>query len=241
VVAIWNPHAKVVEFFVLRGLPFGSAAAVLQFNRYPQFMAYFLAAFFGVCCASYYDDYDVAEPLYSVHFSQYLLWRLHAKCGFLLDKEKHVRASVQGNAFLGIITDFTSFCDGAIYMRISESRKTKVLAMLHNVLQTKTLTSAQASSLRGKLYFCMLTAFNKVGRGPLRAFTDRQYSRSRQLTPELKDAIEFFLGLLPRIMGPNLRVSKTIPQMRGLWVQAKLREARFAQMRSHREMAHPSN
>ena len=42
VVAIWNPHAKQVDFFILRGLPFGSAAAVLQFNRFSQVMAYFV-------------------------------------------------------------------------------------------------------------------------------------------------------------------------------------------------------
>ena len=92
-----------------RGLPFGSAAAVLQFNRYSQFMAYFLAAYFGICCVSYYDDYDVVEPLYSVHFAQNVLWRLHERVGFMLDKDKHVRAAVSGNAFLGVVTDFSSF------------------------------------------------------------------------------------------------------------------------------------
>ena len=33
VVAIWNPHLKVVEFFIIYGMPFGLAASVLQFNR----------------------------------------------------------------------------------------------------------------------------------------------------------------------------------------------------------------
>jgi len=42
-------------------------------------MAYFLAVYFGVSCVSYYDDYGVVEPLYSVHF--------------VLDKGKHVRVA----------------------------------------------------------------------------------------------------------------------------------------------------
>ena len=199
VIAVWNPHLKRVEFFVLRGLPFGSAAAVLQFNRYSQFMSYFLTAYFGICCASYYDDYDVVEPLYSVHYAQHVLWRLHVLVGFQLDKDKHVRAAVQNNAFLGVVTDFASFLSGKIFLRIDPKRKVKIVAMLRSVLSSGTLTSAQASSLRGKLYFCMLTAFNKVGRGPLRAFTARQYSKSTSLTFELYGAIQFFLHLIPNM------------------------------------------
>ena len=199
VVAIWNPHERRVEFFILRGLPFGSAAAVLQFNRYSQFMAYFLTSYFGICCTSYYDDYDVAEPLYSVHFAQHVLWRLHVHVGFQLDKDKHVRASPHSNSFLGIVTDFSAFLTGAIFMRISVQRKQKIVAMLRSILAARSLTAAQASSVRGKLYFCMLSAFNKVGRGPLRAFTDRQYSRATFLSPEIHEAIKFFLDLIPNM------------------------------------------
>ena len=199
VVAIWNPHTKQVDFFILRGLPFGSAASVLQFNRYSQFMAYFLAAYFGICCVSYYDDYDVAEPLYSVHFAQNVLWRLHERVGFMLDKDKHVRAAVSGNAFLGVVTDFASFAAGKIYLRISAERRAKIVAMLQALLKAKSISAAQASSLRGKLYFCMLTAFNKVGRGPLHAFTERQYSHATHITSALMEAILFFLELIPNM------------------------------------------
>ena len=200
VVAVWNPRKQVVEFFVIRGLCFGSAASVLQFNRYSQFMAFFSNAFFGTACASYYDDYDIAEPIFSALNSQNTLWQLHKAVGFLLDKDKHVRAAANNNPFLGVITDFTSFADGKIYLRISEARKTKVTAMLYDIIAKGSLTAAQASSLRGKLYFCTLTAFNKVGRGMLNAFTARQYSKSTFLSSELRDAINFFLVLIPNMM-----------------------------------------
>ena len=199
VIAIWNPHLKRVEFFVLRGLPFGSAASVLQFNRYSQFMAYFAAVYLGICCTSYYDDYDVTEPMYSATNGQQCLWRLHRTIGFILDKDKHVRAAANNNAFLGVVTDFSDFARGLIYLRISASRKSKILSMLRSILLQGSLTSAQASSLRGKLYFCMLTAFNKVGRGQLRAFTERQYSRASFLSAELRDAIIFFSHLIPNM------------------------------------------
>ena len=200
VVAIWNPRKQLVEFFVIRGLCFGSAASMLQFNRYSQFMAFFSNAFFGTTCVSYYDDYDVAEPLFSALNSQNTLWLLHKAVGFLLDKDKHVRAAANNNPFLGVITDFTSFALGKIYLRISEPRKEKVTAMLHDILTKGSLTAAQASSLRGKLYFCTLTAFNKVGRGMLNAFTARQYSSSTYLSSELRDAVNFFMILIPNMM-----------------------------------------
>ena len=123
VIAIWNPYARLVEFFVIRGLPFGSAAAVLQFNRYPQFISYFLNVCFAVCCTSYYDDYDIAEPVFSVHNAQFVLRRLHELCGFLLDKDKHVRASISSVPFLGIQTDFVDFMNMLLVQRcIGESR-----------------------------------------------------------------------------------------------------------------------
>jgi hypothetical protein len=220
VIAIWNPHKKRVEFFIIRGLPFGSAAAVLQFNRYSQFMAYFLAVYFGVCCASYYDDYDVAEPVYSVHHAQYILRRLHEMVGFMLDKDKHVRAAIHDRSFLGIVTDFSLFCEGQILLRISKERKTKIVAMLTDVKASRSMTAAQASTIRGKLYFCMLAAFNKVGRGPLRAFTERQYSRSTFLTKELVDAIDFFLCLIPNMAPRRIDMVAALRSTLIIWSDA---------------------
>ena len=228
VVAIWNPHSKRVDFFVLRGLPFGSAAAVLQFNRYSQFMAYFLTAYFGICCASYYDDYDVVEPLYSVHFAQNVLWRLHERVGFMLDKDKHVRAAVSGNAFLGVVTDFSSFLAGKIYLRISAERRRKIVAMLLALLNAKSISAAQASSLRGKLYFCMLTAFNKVGRGPLYAFTERQYSHATHITPALMEAILFFLELIPNMAPRCIDMVSALRSTLIIWSDAMYEASRGA-------------
>ena len=220
IVAIWNPRKQLVEFFVIRGLCFGSAASVLQFNRYSQFMAFFSNAFFGTACASYYDDYDVAEPRFSALNSQNSLWQLHIAAGFLLDKGKHVRAAENNNPFLGVITDFTSFAQGKIYLRISASRKTKVTAMLSDVLTKGSLTAAQASSLRGKLYFCTLTAFNKVGRGMLNAFTARQYSKSTFLSSELRDAVNFFLILIPNMMPRCIDLTIALRSTLVIWSDA---------------------
>ena len=214
VVAIWNPYAKVVEFFIIRGLPFGSAASVLQFNRYSQFMSYFMAVFAGVCNASYYDDYDTAEPSYSVHLAQNCLWKVHTIAGFALDKDKHVRATVSENAFLGVVTDFSRISAGRIFLRISPARRTKIIAMLSKILTDNSLSPAQASSVRGKLFFCMLSAFNKLGRGSLRAFTERQYAHDSRMTPQIRDAVDFFIALIanmkPRCLDLSLHQRSTL-------------------------------
>jgi len=159
-------------------------------------MSYFMAVFAGICNASYYDDYDTAEPFYSVHYAQHCLWRVHSAVGFLLDKDKHVRATAADNPFLGVVTDFSKLHLGRIFLRISPERRKKVLAMLSKILADNSLSPAHASSVRGKLFFCMLSAFNKIGRGPLRAFTERQYSNESRITPPIRDAVDFFMALV---------------------------------------------
>ena len=197
VIAVWNPYIKRVEFFILRGFPFGSAAAVLQFNRVPQFIVHFVRCYFGITCSSYYDDYDVAEPMSTVHHAQYILLALHELIGLRLDKDKHLRAAITGNPFLGIVTDFTCLAAGILLLRIKPERRDKLCAILRQLRVSNAITPAEASSVRGKLYFSSLTAFNKIGRAHLRAFTERQYSRATLMTPELLAAVEFFIDVLP--------------------------------------------
>jgi hypothetical protein len=66
----------------------------------------------------------------------------------------------------------------------------------------------------------MLTAFNKVGRGPLRAFTERQYSHSRHLTAELTEAISFFARLIPNMLPRCLDLRAVLRSTLIVWSDA---------------------
>jgi len=116
--------------------------------------------------------------------------------GFKLDKAKHVRAQISA-PFLGVITDFTWWASGLVLLRIKPERRQKLLTALRGVLSKGTLTSGEASSLRGKLYFSCTTAFGKIGRAALQSFIERQYhSTTKLLTSTLIFTLNFFLELL---------------------------------------------
>ena len=191
VVALWNPDAKRVEFFIVLGMPFGLAASVLQFNRPMEMVVAALRRLFGVPCAHYYDDLVNAGPAYSSKSDDDTTRALCFLLGFVLDDGKWCKP-LAVNAFLGVLYDFSQFPKGEVRIRIKEGRKLKIAAMLQHALDSGRMTSADAASLRGKLYFACTQAFGRVGRAALQSFVARQYSYESNLDDSLLTAIAFF-------------------------------------------------
>ena len=152
IVAIWNPSKQRVEFFIIRGFPFGCLSSVLHFNRLPRFIVHLLRRFFGVCVTHFYDDYCVAEPASTAHSAQFCVRRVHEILRFALDSEKHVRAAIS-SSFLGVITDFSLVKKGIVIVRIQEERRAKIVGLLEDIIVAKKLTPSHASSVRGKAIF----------------------------------------------------------------------------------------
>ena len=176
VVALWNPAPRaeggqVVEFFIVRGMPFGLATSVLQFNRPMESLVAILRRVFGVPCAHYYDDIVNAGPAFAAKSDDDVTRALCAIIGFVLDDDKWCKPNVS-NAFLGVIFDFSQYKRGLVFIRIKPERKQKIKAMLDGVMETRSLTSAQAASLRGKLFFACTQAYGRVGRAALQPFVD---------------------------------------------------------------------
>ena len=119
VVAVWNPTAKRVEFFIVKGFPFGLATAVLQFNRIPQCIVAACRRLLALCVCHYYDDYNLCEPRYSAKRGQFMLRRVHELLGFLLDPTKHISAA-ESNPFLGVVTDLSVLHQGIIVLKLSQ-------------------------------------------------------------------------------------------------------------------------
>ena len=126
------------------------------------------------------------------------------------------------NAFLGVLTEFTTALSGYVLLRVKEKRRRNLIVELGKVLASGKLSPAHAARLRGKLYFTTTTAFSGVGRAALQAFTVRQYSKGGQtaLNEDLRVAIQFFIELLhclscvPRV--PDRVRSHPIPVARSL-------------------------
>ena len=195
VVALWNPDAKQVEFFLVMGMPFGLATSVLQFNRPMESLVAVLRRLFGVSAAHYYDDIINASPAFAAKSDDDTTIALCALTGYVLDGDKHVKHD-KTNPFLGVIYDFSHYRKGVVLVRIKPERKDKIRHMINAIFEQRKLTAGGASSLRGKLFFSCTQAFGRAGRAALQPFVQRQYSAETELTPSIVSALEFFTNFL---------------------------------------------
>ena len=195
VVAIWNPHLKVVEFFIIYGMPFGLAASVLQFNRPMESVTAVLRRLLGVPCAHYYDDIAAAGPGFSSKSDDQCVRDMCKLIGFILDPDKWGGPNAK-NPFLGVLYDFSQAKKGVILIRIKPERRTKLAAMIHKAIDTQRLSGSDAASLRGKLFFACTQAFGRVGRAALQSLVQRQYSQLVTLDAPLIDSLNFFASFI---------------------------------------------
>ena len=199
VCAQWSPEDKAPRYFCFHGHQFGFTTAPQNFNRLPEFLVHASRVIFACAVGHYFDDYDTVEPQYCGQSGQHALAALHGMLQFTIAQEKHESAK-PSNVFLGVSTDFSSLrLDGTIHMRAKPGRSEKMCTLLRDILISNSLPPALAASVRGKLQFLTSYSFGRVGRAALQTFCERQYDKSApsDLTPALREAIHFFLVLLP--------------------------------------------
>ena len=190
VVALWNPHTKRVEFFIVLGMPFGLATAVLQFNRPMELMQSVLRRLLAVPCAHYYDDWVTPSPACMAKSDDKTVRRTHWIIRFLLDADKWFPPDPT-NDFTGVRYDFSHAPSGVVTIRIKPDRKVKLLTLVADIVESGSCSSGTASTLRGKLFFASTQAFGRVGRAPLQALVDRQYSRDTEITDRMLECLSF--------------------------------------------------
>ena len=205
IAAVWKPvlfdgDVAGVRYFVLRGFNFGLKCAPLHLATLMDPLVDWARKVLLVPCAKFYDDVAVVDPVAGGGSAQRYLGEFFALLGYPFAEAKHEKAK-GSNAFLGVVTDFSTISAGYVLLRIKEKRRLNLIAELQRVREARSLTPAHAARLRGKLYFSTSSAFFGVGRAALRAFTDRQYDRRHRrdewpLDESLESAIDFFLELL---------------------------------------------
>ena len=219
-----DPSTGRAIFIITFGHLFGEVLAVNNFNRVPAAIVAVARRLFGFCGGNYFDDYVCCEPTYAGGSGLHVLQCLHRIFGFALDPDKHERMR-ESNAFLGVFTCLSRYRAGVAILRAKPERITSLVATLKAVRDDGRLTPAQASKLRGKLFFLCLAAFACVGRAPLRAFTARQYSRASgeaasRLDAALVGAIAFFLAVLPSLPSREIQLERVHYRPVLLWTDA---------------------
>ena len=228
---VWNPVACEHVFFEVPGFNFGLKAAVVGFNRFPEFCVEVSRRLFAVACAHFFDDYAVVDPKLGDGTAKEALWCVHEVLDFPLSVPKSVKLKYE-NAFLGVISDLAPlrWRVPEVRVRVKPGRVSRLKATLAGVLARRILSPADAARLRGKLYFLTTTSFGRVGRAPLQALVDRQYydrSGSDVLAgSRLERALRFFLALLDHIKPRSVPAA---PDSRGallVWTDAMFEPAK---------------
>ena len=231
VFVVWNPIEGRHVFFETPGFNFGLKSAVVGFNRFPEFCVEVARRLFAVACAHFFDDYTCVDPKCGLGTAKEALWLIHDLFGFPLSTEKSQKLLYE-NAFLGVICDLADLrrVRPVVRMRVKPKRVDKLRALISGALSSRRLTSADASRLRGKLYFLTTTSFGRVGRAPLQALVTRQYFEAGiqgiATGSALEGALVFFLKLLD-VLRP--RVVQAFPDPRRpllVWTDAMFEPAR---------------
>ena len=178
VVAIWNPRAKKVEFFLVLGMPFGLVSSVLQFNRPMEFMQAAMRIFLAIPCAHYFDDWICASITRFAKSDDESLRKFVTqviKCW--LDDDKHMGPGDVRDV-LGVRYDLTQLPRGVLIIRVKPERKGKITAMIDDMESSQRCSHATAATFRGKVYFTCTQAFGRAGRAPLQSFVSRRETSS---------------------------------------------------------------
>jgi len=214
------------QYYWLPGHNFGLASAVVNFNRFAEFVAIAARAIAAVPVEHYFDDFIIpdlaAGGRSGLEVVETLVLHLGAGIrrppGTLarapeLDPEKTSGPS-WANTLLGVVGDLSDVSSpvAAVHFHVNASRVQLVLEEFEAAFRAGSLSPHQASRLRGKLFFVLSAALASVGRAATLPLVQRQYrDSSHSFLPdsELHHSLLFFRALLPSL--PRLSISLSPP------------------------------
>lgn len=224
IVAQWDPRPKReggqrVALFYVQGFNFGIKSAVMAYNAIAEFQTRAAVRLLPVVACHYFDDWCCAEPDYSCANAQYTLEAFMRLTGIGLDgvtgrdgvsvpAKKQKPSLVQ--KFLGVITDFTHFSKlGKVRMHVPQARIDKVREMIAEAICTHELSAGAASSLCGKLQFCLAWGFGRFGRAAMGPLYQHAHARFVHIGAALEMSLQFFQTALMSLKARDICVKAT--------------------------------
>ena len=203
VVAIWDTVDCAVRYYTMGGHNFGIASAVIHFNRASQLGVMLARRLFGICCAAYFDDFNVTEPVYAGSSAKRALHWMCAAIGIPLSADKDVPMA-QTNPFLGVVTDLERASEGLAVMRPKPERVARLVVRIEQLIAAGVMNPPEAASMAGKLEFTARHGVaGRLGRAALAALREFQASKiplstdCLPITPKLREALAFYRDVLP--------------------------------------------
>jgi len=124
----------------------------------------------------YYDDFCQVELRHICAEAKRMLEELARWSGWVVDPKKSSGPS-SGFKWLGAWKELQA---RGVVTIMEIGRVNKIVAIIDGILASGRLTSAEASTLRGKYSFAAFGLFGKAGRVALRPLIDRQYAEDSQ-------------------------------------------------------------
>ena len=162
VVAVWNPRAARLEWYLLDALAFGEGAAVYGFNRVARALHRILAHF-GVVVANYVDDFPIVVPEALAESAVATFLGVMELLGWRVMRPLELRLERVFGA-LGVQFDLVRLrAERAFVVRNRERRVADGVEAIGAVPARGTLRPPEARRSRGRLRFAASQLFGRVG------------------------------------------------------------------------------
>lgn len=210
--AFYNPTATppAPEIYYTGGHNFGLTSAVVNFNRHPESVVIVARALLDVPVDHYYDDFIAVDLAHGGTTALSAVQCIVSAFGtprhprHLIrapeldpDKTQHTDSS---NTVLGVVADLSHVpAEGHVLFRPGRERIAAILEEFRAAFDRGYLLPAEASKLRGKLFFLLSTAYANIGRAATLPLVQRQYRDKTfefEAGSELHHSLLFFEALL---------------------------------------------
>ena len=187
----WKGGAPRMIFAVSKAHLFGLSAAVLNFNRVPEFLIAVCRRLAAVPCWHFFDDSGTAGVRLEAGSGQHFLNKCFEICGFKQKVSKH-QPMAPSCLHLGIVNNFSRASEDICVLDPKEGRVARTVTKIDKAFDDNFLDPTEAASIRGDTVFLSATSFRKVIRGGLGALGRRQAeSRGSSLTDDLRSCLNF--------------------------------------------------
>ena len=200
----WNYETDRREWAFYRSLPFGSSLAPAGWSEVVHALCFLMAFAFLAILTHCVDDVCCTELRELAESSRAIFIELCNLIGLKLDMKKTLAPCTE-LIYLGlniILPCRYLGVDRVFTLSVPKQRRIRLVAYMKGIINDCMLTPGDSASHRGRLFF--YSFWDQESRSYLSEFAARQYSDSGDfsLTPELRQAIEYFLALLnsPRFL-----------------------------------------
>ena len=169
-VTVFCPKENIAHIFGQATLPFGSAAAVLAFNRMSRLLYFLGTKELRMIWSSFFDDFSTLAPEVVATLSSTSAILLLKLLGWrVADKPGKDQPWSKLFTTLGVVFDISRISESLSTVGNKEERKRKLIAQLNGLITEKFASAKTCESIRGKLTYSDSQVFGRASKGKLKA------------------------------------------------------------------------